>query len=378
MSLAFAPDGRSGHLRLKALDAIRIFGCYAIVCYHFTPYIDGGDGWFFWPLRNASVLVDVFFVISGVVIAHNYDGRTGTFSSYWNYLRKRFARLYPLHLATLLFYSVIGLAALGGYLQVSSGRKYDFSEWIPNVLMVHAWGFSADTAFNYPSWTISAEMFAYMLFPLVFAVATRSVLASLGLVVAVFAIAVVVSELWVGRHLAHLTVPYSIFRALAGFSVGVVLYANRHRFPDWRPVTVRALFCASLIVMLVLMIGGGNSYLILASAVAFAAMAFVADHHSVALGFGGAGTSQHAELTYSLYMLHAPVATVFLAFVFPKVLGGSFDSLAVRVACVVASIVIAVALSWASYRYFEVPARKMITGPARLPGLSRQPAEIAS
>jgi peptidoglycan/LPS O-acetylase OafA/YrhL len=32
--------------------------------------------------------------------------------------------------------------------------------------MVHAWGLSGSLSFNYPSWSISAEMFAYALFPI--------------------------------------------------------------------------------------------------------------------------------------------------------------------------------------------------------------------
>ena len=360
------------------LDAIRIFGCYGVVLYHYLPYVSGKDGWPFWPFRNASVLVDVFFVISGVVIAYNYGGKTGSVESYFNYLRKRVARLYPLHLATLLFYSAIGVAALAGYLQVVDISKYNFAEWIPNVLMLHAWGFSTDTAFNFPSWTVSAELFAYILFPLVLAGATRSIISGIMMLLVLFAVCITLGELLTGRDLQHLTVPYAIFRALPSFAAGVVVYANRDAFPAVSKTSMRVVVFFSLAVFLAFMVGGAPSYLTLASAIVFASLAFVADHQHTSLGFGGAGTSRHAELTYSLYMIHAPVATVLMAFLFPRILGDWFQGEdTVRFLCVLVSIAVAVGASWISYRYFEVPARLWLSGRRQLRGPEPVPVRSA-
>lgn len=360
------------------LDAIRIFGCYGIVLYHYLPYVNGKDGWLFWPFRHASVLVDVFFVISGVVIAYNYAGKTGSVESYFSYLRKRFARLYPLHLATLLFYSAIGVAALAGYLQVVEISKYNFAEWIPNVLMLHAWGLSTDMAFNGPSWTVSAELFAYILFPLVLAGATRSITSGIVMILVLFAVCITLGELLTGRDLQHLTVPYAIFRTLPSFAVGVVIYMNRNAFPIIPKTSMRIAVFLSLAVFLAFMVGGAPSYLRLVSAIVFASLAFVADHQHTSLGLGGAGISSHAELTYSLYMIHGPVATVLMAFLFPKILGDWFQGEdAVRLMCVLASTAVAVGASWISYRYFEVPARLWLSGRRQLRGPEALPVRSA-
>ena len=43
-----------------------------------------------------------FFTLSGFVIMHVYAGRIATISEYGDYLKKRLARMYPLHIATFL------------------------------------------------------------------------------------------------------------------------------------------------------------------------------------------------------------------------------------------------------------------------------------
>ena len=61
----------------------------------------------------------LFFVLSGLVLTYVYwrDGEAGAFR-YRRFLSKRFARLYPVHLVTLLgfvaFYAGARTAGLGG------------------------------------------------------------------------------------------------------------------------------------------------------------------------------------------------------------------------------------------------------------------------
>ena len=77
-------------------------------------------------------------------------------------------------------------------------------------------------------------------------------------------------------------------------------------------------------------------------------------------------------------MIHGPAATVLMAFVFPKMLGDWFaGDDAVRLLCVVLCTAVAVAASWMSYRYFEVPARLWLSGRRQLRGLEPVPVRPA-
>ena len=109
--------------------------------------------------------VDFFFILSGFVICHAYEGRTWDVPSYLDYVRRRLARIYPLHIATLLAFIVA--AALAGFVGVplNNSEKFAFSELPFQVFLVHAWGVSDRLTFNDVSWSISAEFFLYLLFP---------------------------------------------------------------------------------------------------------------------------------------------------------------------------------------------------------------------
>lgn len=101
----------------------------------------------------------LFFTLSGFVIMHVYDRRICTVAEYANYLQKRLARMYPLHLATL---------ALAIFLGTLPGLHYWFTsadDILPNILLVHAWNTTSNLSFNLPSWSVSAEFFVYLLFP---------------------------------------------------------------------------------------------------------------------------------------------------------------------------------------------------------------------
>jgi peptidoglycan/LPS O-acetylase OafA/YrhL len=64
----------------------------------------------------------------------------------------------------------VGAAAAG--LSVAA-EVFDPAALPANLLMLHAWGFAPSAAFNHPSWSISAEWFAYLTFPAFAAVALR-------------------------------------------------------------------------------------------------------------------------------------------------------------------------------------------------------------
>jgi peptidoglycan/LPS O-acetylase OafA/YrhL len=97
-------------------------------------------------------LMGFFFTLSGFVIMHVYAGRISLASEYLDYLQKRLARMYPLHIIT--------------FLAAPHFAGFFFPEAIiPNILLVHAWNTTHRLSFDYPSWSVSAEFFVYLLFP---------------------------------------------------------------------------------------------------------------------------------------------------------------------------------------------------------------------
>ena len=108
--------------------------------------------------------MDVFFVLSGFILTyvyyHKFFINPLTLRDYWNFVVKRFAKIYPLHfIITLIF---IPVAYIAKYAFHQESLKIYPDTLLQNFLMIHSWGTTKDLSWNFPSWSISAEWFAYL------------------------------------------------------------------------------------------------------------------------------------------------------------------------------------------------------------------------
>ena len=165
---------RAGNPYSPHLDALRNTGVYR----HRDPALRKLRGRHAdRPFRGHHTLhfnyfVDLFFVISGYVIANQYLHRVLDHHAVGRFLWRRLARVYPLHIATLTFYLMIALLLALGYVQSDNPTRYPLSDVPAQVLLLHAIDGQRLT-FNFPSWSLSAEMVCYLLFPLVAFAALR-------------------------------------------------------------------------------------------------------------------------------------------------------------------------------------------------------------
>ncbi|HWA60279.1 MAG TPA: acyltransferase [Caulobacteraceae bacterium] len=148
---------------IRPLTSLRFFAAFWVVLYHYWPKLAVG----FTPafVLKGYLGVEMFFTLSGFILSHVYlssvgDGRF----RYGSFLWARLARVYPLHLAMLVLVGALAMAALAAGI----GVDRNILSWpsLPaNLLLLHAWGLAPDAAWNHPSWSISAEWFAYLTFP---------------------------------------------------------------------------------------------------------------------------------------------------------------------------------------------------------------------
>jgi peptidoglycan/LPS O-acetylase OafA/YrhL len=154
--------------RFEALDAWRGICALAVALEHLNTTSVIRHNAF---VRHSYRFVDFFFVLSGFVIAHAYgrrmQGETGEARSF---LIRRVGRLWPLH-ATILFAWIV--LECGIWVAAQRGISINhrpFTEGntlaaiAPNLLLVHGWGIFDHLTWNGPSWSISTEAFAYLLF----------------------------------------------------------------------------------------------------------------------------------------------------------------------------------------------------------------------
>lgn len=76
------------------------------------------------PLQLGNLWVDLFFLLSGFVIALNYSQKLGGFNkhSYLEFLLKRLARIYPAYLVALVFMVMSWLMLSNSQLTWADGR----------------------------------------------------------------------------------------------------------------------------------------------------------------------------------------------------------------------------------------------------------------
>lgn len=112
--------------------------------------------------QNAGLAVKLFWVISGFVFAAAY--LTSELPSAKSFFLKRFARLYPLHFMTLCLVAVLQLISV---IITKHFQIYQFNDpyhFMLNIGMVSNWGFQKGYSFNAPIWSVSVEVFVYILF----------------------------------------------------------------------------------------------------------------------------------------------------------------------------------------------------------------------
>jgi len=206
---------------IKPLTSLRFFAAAWVVVYLYWPSLAAAST----PrlVQKGYLGVELFFVLSGFILCHVYlpAAEAGRFS-YRGFLWNRLARIYPLHLATL---TGVGLLA-GAALSVGLAVDPNILSWraLPaNLLMVQAWGLAPVSGWNHPSWSISAEWFAYLGFPIFAWLALRlrarprlAYAGALGLVLALYLGFPAVA----GFPLTEATIAWGALRIVPCFALG--------------------------------------------------------------------------------------------------------------------------------------------------------------
>lgn len=351
------PPLRAESDKLRNLDLLRLIAAYGVVLNHFNAYVPDlqapiHPSWWFLPL-----FVDLFFTISGFVICFIYFDRMGTWLEYGGFMKRRFARLVPLHWLTLLAFAAIGVSLYFG-VHVKEPDRYDWQCFLPNMFLIQSLGVCDRLTFNYPSWSISVEMLMYLMFPLFCMAARRS--AWILLSAAACIIAWLVISDFSGHDPSQFWTDYTyaggLERGLPSFLIGMCLFMWRDKLA-MIPKPEFAMY-ASLLGFFALGVSGVTPFYLLPLVYIIAAAAISADMQGKISALP-AWFSPGGQLTYAIYMLHPLAATVLLSFVGQRMMGlGGF---AMLTWCVIVALLLPIG-AYLSFVWFETPMRRWISG----------------
>ncbi|MET4802861.1 acyltransferase [Bradyrhizobium sp. LB11.1] len=329
--------------------------------------------------RSAWLLVDLFFVLSGIVMSLSYvEGDFGRFSLR-DFMVRRLARVYPLHIvmlfANLLFRLLrIGLVMAGVVMAAPAAFEVNNAySFILNVFLLHSMGFIDYLSWNAPSWSISVEFYTYLVFGLIVLVAQR--LRSLlwlyvlcGLLVAGSLIFIVFV---LDKRSLGLQTDYGIVRCFVSFFLGVLTAKVVHGLPGKPGPALQGVlqFLAMIASIAMVCVAETNPTATFLAPLTFAIFlgsllafpdALLVPRILVAQPLVWLG-----RRSYSIYMVHALV--VLFAEYFVRAVGartiGTLDSFWPGLPAtlnLVVSLAAVLAVSHFSYLYIEIPGGKWL------------------
>jgi peptidoglycan/LPS O-acetylase OafA/YrhL len=296
---------------IPALTGIRAIAALLVLCIHVDQNVPTSIVTYLPFIARGYLGVDFFFVLSGFIITHVYLASFQKLNggALRIFLWHRFIRLYPVHVTMLLAMIAMVLIAK------ASGRDFSeayfkTSDLVWQFLMLHAWGFADVASWNVPSWSISAEWFAYLLFPLMtpglFALRSRTAaaalaVASLAVMTAIFivlkwdlnsfvgapALLRVTGEFVCGAALCRLVTIEGVSRRWSGDLVGAIALAA---FLVAASAGVSDFILVALLAITIFGTAVANGFL----------ANFLGSRVGVWLG----------ETSFSIYMIHFPILIV--------------------------------------------------------------------
>ena len=314
-----------------------------------------------------------FFVLSGFVISHSYAFRLNKGSDLGAFLIKRVFRLFPLHVFT--FFLTMGLTLGGGWLRgrlsgVPMPDVPSSGSMLETLFLLQSLGFSSSPTFNTPSWSISAELWTYLIFGVFTLLGGRS-RASVYLMVAISILA--------GYFVYRLNQPLGLFttlefgfpRCISGFFLGCVIW-RAWRATALRPseMIMNALHClAFCVLVLEFMMIDFNTDWNFCLPPTFAAVIFLCAIDSGSVLKRMLSTSfarSMGKLSYSFYMLHTAILIICsfaISSTMPSLKFSAFKSATAEtlflgdIAACAYVMLIVVASLW-TFRFIENPSRK--------------------
>lgn len=305
------PTGEAAH-RFAALDALRGLAALGVLLHH----LPATNGLATLPIAQmGGLFVDLFFVISGFVIAASYGERLASGYSAAKFAVLRLGRVLPLHYVMVAAYLALELAAWG-FGSGGLNLRAPFSEvhspghLLRAVLLLDGYFPLKHNYYNGVSWSISIELLLYALAVLAFRARRIGLAGFIALGLAALALQF--------AGLDQLGLTNALLRGLAGFAAGLACWATYQRRGGTALPLVWLLEAGSLAGLILFIWFVGDSPFVPLICVMSAAVVFVFAHQSGPLSrvllrreWLWLGT-----ISYSLYMTHvmvlARIADLFL------------------------------------------------------------------
>ena len=334
--------------RVPSLDGLRGIAALAVMAFHFNLFFLPQAGLStIVPLVNRAYLaVDLFFLLSGFVMAHVYGRQlAANRKAHWRrFALARFARLYPLFaIATA---AVVALVALCH--APEDGVSFSGRSLALEALMLQQW--CSGLSWDYPSWSISTEAEAYTFFIFFAGILLAGKYPRLMIICCILVLAVL--SVRRGGNINYFVGVGALLRTLAGFCLGVLIYryylSRTEDTRKWSGILAVLFLCLWTLSRMDFIAICGFAFLIIYCAHATNLFATLLESSPlVMLG----------NWSYSVYLWHVPVyLAVMVGFAANRHPVSQLNPLSARLLLLATALAV-VSLAALHYRYVEIPIR---------------------
>lgn len=376
---------------LGNLTPLRGIAALLIVIFHINLSFFGGaitGSWQTSLISQMYTMVDFFFMLSGFIMLHVYgnwfiDGVTP--NHFKKFMIARFARVYPLHLFTLLLVAVIIVLyryKIGPIENPFLAAMFKNKNIPANLLLLQGMNITDYLSWNVPAWSISTEWWAYVLFPLLILVFPKSnntlvrTVMFVGCFAAYICLAYFFSPMVTlpallsflenepASHSIDVTYQFGFLRCMTGFIAGMLSYQI------YKDNQAKKLFSSTWVVVILglglfgCMHFGVADYL---TVWFFPLIILSAAHGNPTLNslLGSKSMQGLGDWSFSIYLLHFPLIVAINLFVpdLSILERYGFPSLNTPIMSIVFTLVllmVIILLSSISYKLVEVPARRAL------------------
>lgn len=301
--------------RLASLNAMRGLAALCVAAFHFPAVFWGSQT----PaLRNAYVLTNLFFALSGFLLMSAYGDRLDSAQGLRQFALRRIQRLVPLHLlatamvlcAPYLAHAsdlVLNFVLAGAYAGDVAAIDVDIKDLATQVFLAQGVGLRPELVLNFPAWSLGVIFFCSLLLGLTCWVAPGwRHLAALGLAVAGFMVVAVLAP-----HRMGSTHDFGFARGMACFFAGAAACGALKQWPTlaragaWR-VTVQAAALVALAAFASAAPSGAPVALLSPFLAVAVLLAFCDDNTDFGRFFSARIFGWLADRSFAIFMLQAP------------------------------------------------------------------------
>ncbi|WP_409529536.1 acyltransferase family protein [Soonwooa sp.] len=203
-------------MNLKPLTSLRFFFAFMVMASHllFLKHSSYFKNFYDNYLFEGFLGVSFFYILSEFILSLNYYELKPSKESFIKFYKARIARIYPVHLITLIIAAILLV------------KNFSLKTFLMQLFLVQS--FSSDQkvyfSFNAPSWSISDELFFYLIFPLLIIIFRKLKTSAKTILFLAITITILGLNILLPESKKHYLIYIFPLSRLADFILGILLF----------------------------------------------------------------------------------------------------------------------------------------------------------